>query len=376
MGEQMKFGEQGFTESITIFPYSAKHSAFARHQRLMKNMRISHLVSPKGWGLTGEMVETPCGNIVVDYDFAGALANSSVVWFVDDDHISLPQGCLEDKLRETVAARRKIIFTRRAGDYALGDLAVAIPEELNVTGSVFGADCLGISEERQKLLFDIDVPIVTVLGTAENTDKFEVQAALHEQFAIAGYMASTVASRTEGEILGIHSYPRFMFDPAIDAEEKILRYNGLLKRIELRERPDVMILGVPGGVFQFSRKRNNRFGAQAFYISRAIKSDCAVLCSLYSDFVPSYFEDISVGIRNRLDIDVRHHHVAARMAGAEEAYQAPDDFNYITLDGEFVSREIKRYEGAGVCNLLCRGETERLAESIIANLAGNAVTPV
>ena len=107
------------------------------------------------------------------------------------------------------------------------------------------------------------------------------------RFRELGYNVEVISTRLDSEVLGINPIPQFMFETGMSESEKIIKYNHYVKQIELVKDPDLIIIGVPGGIMPFDKVNYNNFGAIAFLISMAVSVDYAILCSPFyagSDF--------------------------------------------------------------------------------------------
>lgn len=358
-------------ENIMIYPYNRDYSVYVKYQGMLNGYRVSSLVSPFGWGLVGETLKFGNREYVVTDDFSEALSCSSVVWFVNDDLVPLSSSLLFEQLRKAIAAGKKIIFTRNdPKEYQIAN--ELIPPELNIT--------MHINEDydlnpAKKQVYEIDTPVIFILGVAEKTDKFYVQVALRECFKNKGYRVSSISSRSDSDLLNMHPIPPCMFGNSISEVEKVLTFKSFLKQLEIKELPDIIIVGIPGGVMPYDRNRHNNYGILAYELSMAVGCDCAVLCSFYNDYNSEYFEQISETVNNRLGSNVKYHHIAPFFNGPYQAH-LPGEFDLFSLDSQFVEERIKKYNNQSVYNLRSSEEIERLTNSIIDYLSEdkNAVT--
>lgn len=356
-------------EQIAIYPYNDAYAPVVRHQNLMHGMRIASLISPKGWGYNGECIKTDDAELIVSDNFAAEIGKCSAVWFVDDAFVPLPKVLLEDKLREALKQNKKILFTRslKADEE---DVKSLIPDAKEIKFEIEDY----FWEEHSKTCYNINTPVIFVLGLTENTDKFEVQLALREQLLQKGYNISSVSSRRDSAILGMHPLPSFLFDGGTCETEKILSYNHLIKQIELRESPEIIIIGIPGGAFPFSNNKHNYFGITAYEISNAVTCDCAIFCSPYLDYSVDLdsFPRISNEAYGKFGFSIDYFHIAARTF--DYFYEQPheENFNWVTLDTAFVDAKIKTYDKDNIYNLLQPHEIQWLTEKVIDQLSDAA----
>jgi len=355
-------------EKAAIYPYSESYEPFVRHQQLIHKMKVESLISPIGWGLKDDCVKTNKGKLKVTDDFNSGIEKCSAVWFVDDAYISLSEEIIKKRLFEALQQDKKIIFTRDSGSEFNKKIRKIIPSGREI---VIGAKKYDFIKDDRKVYYDINTPVIFILGITENTDKFEVQVGLREQLIKKGYVVSSVSTRSDSTILGMHDFPNFMFDVCISETDKILSYNHFVKKIEWDENPEVIIIGIPGGVFPISKIKPNYFGITAFEISSALTCDYAVLCSSYLDYSKdlNYFSKISNGISEKLGFIIDYHHIAARTY--DKLLELPIDVSssWLTLDESFIERKVRSYNINNVYNLRSYSAIERLADSIIEKLS-------
>ena len=147
-----------------------------------------------------------------------------------------------------------------------------------------------ISEEQR-----LDVPVIFIAGVTSYTEKFHVQLALRSRFLDNGYKVSQIGSKEYSALFGFHPYPLFMNVP-MDNTERILLFRKYVKYIELLEQPDVIVLGIPGGIMGVNRKHHFDFGMTAYMVSQAVEPDYVIMNMLYSqNYTKEQLEEINNG---------------------------------------------------------------------------------
>lgn len=106
-----------------------------------------------------------------------------------------------------------------------------------------------------------------------------------------------VISSGAGELFGGHSYPKFMYSKKISETTKIILFNNYIKQIEQNEKPDLIVIGIPGSVFPYNNEINNYFGIQPFMVSRAVQADGVVCCLNFSNYTDKYFNDLKESLQ-------------------------------------------------------------------------------
>lgn len=358
-------------EHIAIYPYSESYAPIIRHQKLIHDMKIRSLISPRGWGLTGECVKTLDTEFIVTDNFIEGIQECTAVWFVDDANIPHPPALLKEKMHEALRQNKRILFTRSIKSDK-DDIKNLIPDEKEIR--IETMHCL--SERKSIACYNIDTPVIFVLGLSENTDKFEVQATLREQFIQKGYKVSSVSSRKDSTILGMHELPEFMFDINVSEAEKIQLYNQFVKQVELKDTPDIIIIGIPGGAFPYNKKIHNYFGISLYEISNAVTCDFAVFCLPYLNYSldMTNFTKISNEVNGKFGFPIDYFHIAARTYDHFFAQPLDQDFSWVSLDESFIDMKIETYKRKDVLNLIHRDEAKKITDEIIRQLSGTSKT--
>lgn len=272
-------------EKLLIYPYDRHFTPILRHNCLDK-YQISVLVSPNGWGGAGMDVSTyeyssPLG-LNVTSDFESALLMCDAVLFTQSDHFVNFDKLIYPKILKSINAGKNIICTITLE----GDIFNKIKEECNKKNVDFiyynSLSNESIDYIDSEKIHKVNIPIIFVFGMGEQTNKFEIQLALRNYFKNKGYKVSQIGSRTYCELLGFHSIPGFMFSTKVKENEKIILFNRFIKYIELMESPDLILIGIPGGIMPLNHDFTNNFGIFAYEISQATKPDASIF-SMYYD---------------------------------------------------------------------------------------------
>jgi peptide maturation system protein (TIGR04066 family) len=376
--------------SLMIYPFNKDYEPVVRYQKLLKNSCITGLVSPRGWGLEHTQIESGTESLRVSCNYKEALSNCSAVWFVEDSNLSLPEPLLKARLEEAIQNGKKIIYTRFRNKEELNRMEQIIPSELNITRLFMAEKNIenqiqehkipeqktqeqNIQEQNiqeQNVCYDINTPVIIVLGAYPDTDKYEIQIGLRNELLNKGYQVSSVSSRQDSSILGMHPFPEFMSVNMISETDKIIRYNHYIKQIELTENPEVIIIGVPGGAIPFDKYNHNNFGILPYEISRAVNCDCGIMALPYFSLPDDNFDKISRELYDRFRISIDYFHISAI---TEDITQSQDSSvkSFITLDRKFIRKKIGTYGKDNVYDLTDRTTISEVTDKIIDQLSAN-----
>jgi peptide maturation system protein (TIGR04066 family) len=354
-------------EKILIYPYNKSYEPVVAHQKLIAssiaNIQIESLVSPRGWGLEDDIVDGSYGVIKVSCDFEAELDKCTMVWFVEDGNLQLPEDILFDKLHKAIRANKKIIYTRTKNYSQYKQAMTLIPNDIKVNINIHKNSNL----LNKAMCYKINVPVLIVFGLEENTDKFEVQLGLREEFISRGYKVSSISSRRDSDILCVHSMPEFMFKNEISEADKIIQYNHYVKEVELDENPEIIIIGIPGGIVPFDSFNHNNYGIMAFEISNAVPCDCAVMCSPYYQFFNGDYSEVHKDMFNKYGFNVEYIHIAPITI---DTRTIADNFirGFLTIKKDFVKNKVRDYNRDDVLYLGDKSGLEIAVDGIINKL--------
>ena len=171
-------------------------------------------------------------------------------------------------------------------------------------------------------------------------------------------------------MLGFHSFPKFMYDGAIPETNKIVLFNHLVKKIEKEEQPDVIIIGIPGGIMPFNNNLVNHFGIIAYEVSQAVAADSAIFSCHYAEHYSDYFTKLSDLIKYRLGCEINCYNMAnVSFDWSNSKYE--NKMLYTTLDSNFIDEKITDYKtlSTPVFNVHNSRGAGEMAEYIINTLS-------
>ena len=146
-------------------------------------------------------------------------------------------------------------------------------------------------------LKDIEIPIVMIAGAGENCNKFELELLIANKLKEIGYKVSVVTSRSYVNCLGVHSFPTFMFQSLKDESA----YNNYIKYLSEMDKPDIFVLGVPGGILPITRRQPEHFGVSAFEVFNSVKPDYMIFNLYNADVERKYLSEMKMLMKYRID---------------------------------------------------------------------------
>lgn len=367
----------GKNERLLIYPYNMEFTPILRHRSLLKEYEISCLVSPNGWGFTGKDAgiadRGPDIGITVSSDFEKALDLCDTVMIIES-HLPIDfEKNIYNKIKSAVRFKKNIICSLKLNEDAIKEISSMCNRD-GVYFKYFDGTQNFLSEEiviEDESIEEIDTPVILAVGMAEKTSKFEIQLALREKIQKSGYKISQIGTRSYCEMMGFHPFPTLMFGNAFSDVNKVLMFNRFIKKIEKNEEPDIIIIGVPGGIMPLNKEFTNKFGLLAFEISQAVVPDVVIASLLYEDYKPEGFDTYMNLLKYRLGFEVDFFNIANMQFDWKRANQEHVK-SYTSLDYRFIDEKKVKYSSnkIPVLNILNKDDSHNMVHHTIEKLTG------
>lgn len=352
-------------EKILIYPYSKGYEPYVKNQEIMRSFSVTALVSPRGWGYEGDIITDRQGEeYVVSAEFSEKLSDCTCVWFVADGRLEMPKELLSEKVSEAVKHGKKIMYTRY-GDKYYEEMRRLIPAEQYMEMSVKNKELFTLLPDRT---YEIETPVVVVAGMGQDTDKLAVQLILRRKLMEKGYKVRVISSRRDGKWDGVYEMPEFVFDHSVSESEKIIKLNHYMKQIEMSERPDVFIVGVPGAILPFDSIDHNEFGILAYEMSFAVPCDAAVLCMTYNPQFEGDYKKLTEDMENRFGFLLAGIHIAAVVADTQNFFE-DRKLSYVSIDQKVVDKKVSEIHDETIWNICNEHGAEKAVLRIIDTLS-------
>ena len=366
-------------ERLLIYPYNIEFAPVLRHRSLLTGYEISCLVSPNGWGFTGKEAgiadRGPDIGILVSADFEKSLELCDTVMIVES-HLPFDfDKYIFNKIKLAIGLKKNIICSLRLDREAIEEILSMCNCE-GVYFKCFDGTQNVLSEEiaiYNESIEEIETPVILAVGLSEKTNKFEIQLALREKIQKLGYKISQIGTRSYCEMMGFHPFPSFMYGNAISDVNKVLMFNRFIKKIEKTEEPDIIIIGVPGGIMPFNRKFTNKFGLLAFEISQAVAPDAVIASLLYEDYRPEGFDEYTNLFKYKLGFEVDFFNISNMQFDWTRAYDEHVK-SYTSLDYRFIDEKKMKYSSNKIplLNILNKNDSDYMVDHVIEKLVGYA----
>jgi len=304
--------------NVGIYPYCDEFKPFLRHMLLLNSsFQLKALIAPAGWGLTGQTIITGTGNKgwTVISEFESVIHSIDTI-FIPEFHVAKDVETLIIREIEPIIPHLKRIICaaslNKQNETILQTICMqagCILDDLNLLRTTADYSLVCPSEKNPPLK-RIDVPVVAVAGLWEEMDKFEVSLVLREIFIENGYRVTQIGSRNCCEIFGFHSFPSFMVDSTVDAADKVFYLNQWICLLKDTERPDVILLTVPGAIQNYNERFTNGFGILPHVVFQAIMADFLIFCTMYDFNSIQFLQEISTMCRYRFGCEIDCYHMS------------------------------------------------------------------
>jgi len=386
-------------EKAMVYSVDIEFCPVIRHKNLLKNYKIVDLVSLRGWGFTGKdaaFVDGGCmtGMIVKD-DYSKSLKQCDTVIFCDCKYYSGLENDIYLKMKEAIQNKKNIVSLVNLEGEHQNELVELSKTNHTYVKFLSSAEekpnrylsrmhALGISESEYRSnpnafekIHKIETPVVFVMGVTERTCKFEIQLAIREKLENMGYKVGQIGSRNYCELLEFNSFPNFMYNNSLSEVHKIIKFNDYIRKIELDEKPDIIIIGIPGGITRVNNKYTNKFGIYAYEISQAVEPDYVIMSTFYEDFKPEYLNNLNISAKYRFGYEVDCFNLANVRLDWEDVLDLNSDI-YIKLDSSFIGKKTEQYSKANIpiYNIFNEEHVDLIVADIVNKLSGYAETEI
>jgi len=342
---------------LLVFPFTLDTAPIARFRHLLaKYDSIIPVVEEAAAFTSGMDVScvdggSYCG-LAVTTDFESSIADASGVLF---SSIIMSKETMQKNISIAKEHGKKL--------YICGGLADWLEDGLEDTCCLdyppYSLDV--VPEDR---LFEIPVPVIIVTGQGQQCGKFDIQLGLRQKFVELGYKVSQIGTKRYSALFGIHALPMIPYAPLW---EKIILYNRFFKSVVDKEKPDVLIVGIPGGIMPLKERHNELFGETAIAISKSIHPDISILSMYYGKIDRDYLSNTMNYAKYALDSQFGFFHLSNTKLVVELDLRT---ISYLTTDSSKVFEEQDIIDDR-FFNVYSAETSTKVYENIISKLQNN-----
>jgi len=368
-------------DKVGVYPYNAEFDPILRHMSLLDSgFHIKALISPSGWGLVGKLIVSGIkgDEWIVVSEFKKVISDIDTVFIPSFNVTESIESLLVNEVKVITPKIKKVICSAKLSEKNAEDLKKSCENEgctfinLNLPKSPQEYGLVHPMEEYPPLE-SIDVPIVVIAGLWEDTDKFEVSLVLRNKFIQSDYTVTQVGSRNCCGLLGIHSFPNFMLGDSETAVSKIVHFNRLILKLVRAEKPDVVVITIPGAIKNMSNKHTRGFGLLPYIVFQALIVDFFLFCTVYEDGSTQFLQEMSTMCRYKFDCPVDCYHMSNILFNLNESKSLKRTV-IDRVERDDVSRVLKtEFDDSPIpiINLMEHSAQDKLFSMIINKLSGD-----
>lgn len=330
-------------DNILVYPVDRGILSVIKSTENYLNINISQLVSLESWGHNGECYSCARGMVEISHDFHEGLNHCTTVWIVDSWNDLDFYKYIEPKIRLAVNNGKRIICSRYLTTLektVLSDIEIFYVEYSSINSLI----------NNDSRVYEIRTPVIFVMSTTEFCNQFFIETAIYAELRNRGYNTLLISSQKEGVLFGGCSVPDFMFNNDYPENKKIIGFNHYTYSLEIEQKPDVIVIGVPGAAMPYNHQYVSDFGVIAYEISEAVKPDFSVLSHPCMPYYDTFFKGIDKCLQGRLGVSIDIHSLSPYALDFYEP--APvKRLAYLSVDASHVHSTIEKLSTENLLNL-------------------------
>lgn len=343
-----------------VYPYDENFEPFIKYGNFVEEIEITEVLSPVGWGLQnkkiGENISIKTNINEIDWKQIDTLL------LIDTVRINIQTDEILEVVKSSVKYVKNVVLNRDIDEKLYVYVVDICKNEKVRLIDVRVQTQLQASDNNQ--LKSINTPIIVVAGMGECCNKLEVQMFLKKYLNKLDYSVCVVSSRKNTEIVGVHSFPSFMYGNQMEESKKIIGFNHYIKKLEIEEKPDIILIGIPGSIMPITEKHSEYFGIFAFEVFNAIKSDMLLFCIHNNIYTNEYFEELKKLCKYRFQTEIDAI-IVSNYSYDSLSLQTEGNLKYLSFEDEEVEKGIISYPD----DVYSRNTYEKLAEKVITTLS-------
>lgn len=287
---------------VVVFPFDNYVEPLIKHEKFW-HFEVCGLISPMGFGMNDMLVHEDNRQYIVKSEMSATeIEEMEALLVVDSYHVVSFELILE-QIDLAAQNGKNIIIARNINETEYMKVS-GICKKYSVKIIKMQQDTFVNWEKDITGLQNINVPVIAIIENGIRCNAFEIEMQVVSVLLEEDYNVSLISSRRFDNGDNIHAFPKFMSENSLKEREKILCYNQYLKEVEVKDKPEVIIIGIPGELLPLTKQKPGNFGITAYEILNAVDSDFTIL-SLYKDeYKEEYFDEMHNLLHYRYNVNV------------------------------------------------------------------------
>lgn len=219
-------------------------------------------------------------------------------------------------------------------------------------------------------MYNINTPVIYICDSFENLNKFDIEILLRKKFIKDGYKVLQLGTKQICDAFGFLSIPKFMYKNNVSDVDKVVMLNNYLKKLEVSENPDIIILGIPNGILSFSQKAIGDMGLSMYRIVQSVRPDAVILSIPYKNYTNEELDHLNSIVKTKFNVEVDYFNITPK-ALLPQPTEIKGRPKYLTLDTSFVREKLNNQNLGNVFSIqyidrdIATLEIEKLGNNII-----------
>lgn len=348
-------------KKVMLYPFDSASFSILKYKNRLNDLEIVDIVSPIGWGYNDIYLE-----YLVKHDFYTTLENCDIVWIVNSQNDISYENDIRPKIEETVLKNKEVIVTR---DFDMGkkqEIERIIKDNKYNLNNFYQTNNLKYLEMDS--LFEINCPVIYIVGAMEYTKRYEILLALGEIFKKENLKTLLFTERQEGTLMGCYDFSYILKDTKVREAEKIKNMNWYFKQMERNINPDLIIAMAPGRLLTANSYCIENSIINGYELSYALPPDCIILSMMYTENLDNLIPELQEQCRRTYGFYADFINIVERMLD-ESNGENGEGLSYLSLDEKFVTTQIAHMGDRVLC-LKDNKSFENLAQKVVKILEG------
>lgn len=260
-------------KKLMVFPFTYSNREILMYRKNIKGYTLAAAVV---WNQADlQFITNKFGKATVVFiteEFEKALALCDEVLFMENGDLDISGTIYKDYIQKAFDSKKTVHFSKKL-------METLENENYRETDVEF------LHSDKKNYIKNIDVPAIGVMGLGDFCNKFCCEVEIASFFRQKGYSVTHFGSKDFEGMLGERRYPEFLYSQDYTVTQRILGWNKYLFELCNRDNPDLILLGMPGGIMPLNNKILNEFGEIPYIISNGIRIDEGILCSYFYEQV-------------------------------------------------------------------------------------------
>lgn len=371
---------EGKVKKAAVYPYNPEFTAVVRYlEKLNPMFQIVRLVVPYGFRCDGKdagiLYNKPEMGITVTENIEEALNTCDCLIVADGSYSDRFSKIIIKNIESAIEKGKEVICTWILNEEELASLKEK--SQYNGVPFLYCPEHLDIEKyipNMAKKLYSPQVPVIFVGEAISGLDAFEITLGITYYLRQEGYKVLTLTEKPWCGLLNTASIPDFMLKYEKDDNHKIYAFNQLLKQLEQKENPDVILIQLPGAIMKYNDRLTAGFGIMPYFISLAVQGDYMVFCSQFERMDLASYKMLSEGFEHRIGVGIDILHISNITIDATS--MGSGKFSFIRVEQNRVDEEISRLNKTSeipVYNCCNPKECEKMSMQLIGLLKTGSV---